>query len=133
MIDMTFQFRIHENGGVCCASTNDRGEQVPSEHPCPKCVEHFAAQGLSLDTHNYAPPDSYGPGLAQLRAAAAPLSTFEQRYRQSRQAEFDATRRTLDAYALLPRLTTAEVAAIATYAPPDAYKADLDKLREQRR
>ena len=136
-----FQFRIHEaTGGVCCAATNSRSEQIPSKHPCPKCVKHYASQGLrapegrfAVADGDYPPPDIYAKGLAALRAASTPpVTTFEQQYKAERLAALEATRRGLDAAGPPPCLTAAEEAARATYAPPNGYSIAIDKMKERR-
>jgi hypothetical protein len=81
----------------------------------------------------YLPPDPYAKDLAALRAAeATPESTFEEEWKKRRLSEFEAEARQRDAHIAThpspPRLTTAE---LKTYAPPDPWKADLEKLRER--
>jgi hypothetical protein len=77
------------------------------------------------------PPKPYEGGLNQLRAAAAPLSTFESGYREARLRDLEAMRTKLDAEEPTPHLTTAE--ELASYAPPDPYAAAIKALRERKR
>jgi len=81
-------------------------------------------------------PDPYAKDIAALRAASehrTPEQTFEAEYKVTRFAALAAEHERLDAHLAAhpspPRLTTAEV---KSYAPPDPYKADLDKLRSGR-
>lgn len=61
---MTFQPRIHENGGPCCTAELAL---------CDKCKAHFAWGGAPRAASlrpavDYTPPDPYEPQLARLRA-----------------------------------------------------------------
>ena len=80
----------------------------------------------------YAPPDSYASGLAALRAASASTASFEEQYTATRlaalNAEHDRMTAHLEAHRT-ERLRTAE--GQTTYPSPDAYGADLKKLREK--
>jgi len=83
--------------------------------------------------NNYAPPDPYAAGLAQLRAATAtPLSTFEDQYKASRlrelAAEYDRAAAHLEVNPS-PRLTAAEA---TEYAAPNPYEAGLKALRAKK-
>jgi hypothetical protein len=87
---------------------------------------------------SYAPPDGYREGLKALRAAEATahlspearLKASEDEYKRQRTEEFARTRAALDAAEPEPRLTAAE---LSDYAPPDPYKAGLDKMRREGR
>lgn len=140
---MTIQFRIHENGNICCASTNSAGDRIRSEHECAKCKQHFAAieRRESLKTqedileNNYAPPDSYGPAIAQLHTAEGRTAeqTFADEWAAKRRRELDAEHAEIDAHIAAtpaPRLTAAELAA---YTPPDPYAAGIKALKEKSR
>ena len=85
------------------------------------------------NAEGFAPPDIYAGPLAIMRAASLRSSTsFEDTWKAQRAAEFAAQRdrmaRHVDAHPSAPRLTTAEV---KSYAPPDAYAADLAKMRNR--
>jgi len=137
---MTFQPRIRaasetNPGAVCCAAYTKTGAPIPSPSQCPICDEHFRALEHSTDEHTddeprYPPPTPYD--FTQLRAAAAPPSTFEADYKAARLRDLEAMRKKLDAEAPTPRLTSAE--ELATYTPPDPYAAAIKALkdREQR-
>lgn len=129
-----FKPRIHENGGFCCCEYHaDTGAPMPSSTQCDKCKAHFAALGFrAAEEHegNYAPPNAYEPRLAQLRAAAAPLSTFESDYKAARLRDLQAMRDKLDAEEPQgPPLTTAE--ELARYAPADPYRDAIRVLKEK--
>jgi len=84
---------------------------------------------------DYAPPDPCTEPLKQLRAAAtaAPEQTFEDRWKADRLRAMNATRAVLDANPVsIPRLTAAERAELAAYAPPDGYGLALKALKEAR-
>lgn len=68
------ELRIHENGGICCSSINERGERVAPKHMCEKCRAHFNALRLRTQEGNmddFTPPNPYEKGIAELRAANA--------------------------------------------------------------
>lgn len=134
---MSIQLRINADGRVCCSSSNAAGQRGMPEHMCDACKAHFAALRISQETdmtEDYAPPDSYGPALAVLRAATATNeSTFEARWKAERLRELDAEGARLDARieaTPFPRLTASEA---EEFAPPDPYKAGLDKMRREGR
>lgn len=85
-------------------------------------------------TNPYTPPDAYGPGLAKMRAAnATPESRFEDEYKERRLAELEREHAASTArVAAVPRMTAAEEAELARYAPPDPYAAGLAALREKK-
>jgi hypothetical protein len=60
------------------------------DHLCDTCYSN--AQVEAADALRYAPTNSYERDLAQLRAAMAPLSDFEQRYRAERLQALEAER-----------------------------------------
>lgn len=141
---MSFTPRIHENGGPCCYATNDAGERIPTISQCEKCNKHFVAKTLRESVHtnqedrmeNYTPQDPYADGLKKLRAASATsASRFEDEYKAARLREFEAE------YARLATLRAAHAARLAatphadleSYAPPDPYRAGLDKMRSEKR
>jgi hypothetical protein len=102
----------------------------------------FTFEGERIITPRFAPPQNavttaedynnpYAADLAKLRAAAAtPLSTFEDQFKAARLHDVEKTRAALDAKEPQPRITAAE---LAEYAPPDPYKAGLDKMRSEGR
>jgi hypothetical protein len=124
---MAVQFRIHENGAVCCSSTNDAGERIAPKHPCDKCQHHFATIGLR----------------ASLKTQEKNLmendydSHFPERYKNMRLRALDIEYAEMDAEdaddaddaeaPLPPRLTAAELAECD---PPDPYTDGLRKLQE---
>jgi hypothetical protein len=137
---MSFQPRIHENGNFCCAAYNAAGEPIPSPSQCPKCDAYFAAleQGelrtaehTDDDAKHYPPQDPYARDLTTLRAAAAPLSTFEADYRAARLRDLQAMRMKLDAEQREPRHLAAE--ELARFAPPRPYDLAIAALRERER
>ena len=79
---MAFQFRTHENGGVCCSNPKNL---------CDKCKAHFGVRVAENIDDRYPSPDVYGPGLARLRAASStPESRFEEQYKAERLAALKA-------------------------------------------
>jgi hypothetical protein len=96
----------------------------------PATQDNINAAFRALDEATATPVNGYDAPLAALRAAGAPLSTFETNYRAARQREMDAMRESLDAEARAPHLTTAEELATAT--PPNPYEKGLAALRAQR-
>jgi hypothetical protein len=127
---MTIQFRTLDDGRVCCASFNERGERVAPRNPCDACAAHFA--GMHHDAKNgesnYPPPDIYSPAL---RAATADDEPFEVRWKRDRLREVEATRAALAATERPTYLATAE--DLKTYAAPDIYAEPLRKMREERK
>ena len=81
-----------------------------------------------------APPDPYAEPLQTLRAAAAtPLSTFESQWKASRLRDLEAEAAAVVAeVAAVPRMTAAEEAELASYAPPSPYAAGIKALRAKR-
>jgi hypothetical protein len=113
--------------------TGDRANQFLHD----RCHAQLRTLGPDLSTTDLlAAPDPYAEGLKQLRAAAAtPESTFEQRWKEDRLAALDAEYQRWNAHVRehpSPRLTDAEEAS-SSYAPPDPYKAGLDKMRSEGR
>ena len=90
-----------------------------------------------IATGEQQPPNPYDADLKKLRAAnAMPALTFEDQYKAARLCELDAEGARLAAHieaTPFPRLSAAEAADLATYAPPDSYKAGLDKMRSEGR
>jgi hypothetical protein len=134
---MKFTPRIHANGNVCCAAYNAAGEPIPSPSQCPICDEHFralahgelrTAEENTDDEPRYPPPTPYD--FTQLRAAAAPPSTFEADYKAARLRDLEAMRTKLDAEH--PRtLRTAE--ELAPYRAPDGYTEAIRALKDRER
>jgi len=129
--------RFAADGTPCCCAFDAAGNPIPMTNPrnaCDECQAHFAAQEERAATR-YPVPDSYEPELKQLRAASATAPSFEDGWKERRTAELAAQRERmsahLDALPLVPRLTAAEVHA--SYAPPDPYAKDLDKMRREGR
>jgi hypothetical protein len=88
---------------------------------------------LRLAAEAEAAPNPYAAGIAKLRAASATdLSRFEADYKRRRLDDVMAMRAALDAEEPQPRMTAAEEAALASYAPPDPYAAGLKALREKK-
>lgn len=83
-----------------------------------------------------APPDSYAPAVAAIRAAAAPVivESFADRYRRERLAQLDAEhdrQRRWNAANPLPRNLAADG---ATYRAPNGYEIALaQRLAEEKR
>jgi hypothetical protein len=133
------ELRIHENGGVCCSSTNSRGERTMPEHPCDKCKAHFASSGLrTLRTQegpmDYTPPDPYAEPLKLLRAATAPASSsFAARYAAERAREFEAERSAALRRPDRPTLRALTANDVKQYVPPDPYAAGLARMRGEGR
>ena len=74
-------------------------------------------------------PNPYERDIAALRGASATAATtFEENFKKMRQREFARARAAIDATPR-PRLTVAETADLAQYAPPDPYEKDLRALR----
>jgi hypothetical protein len=95
---------------------------------------NFAKPGNAVTTaEGFAPPDPYQREIAQLKAAeATDLSRFEDAYKRASLDDAMAMRAKLDC--VEPRrMTAAEEAELAQYAPPDPYKAGLDKMRSEGR
>ena len=90
------------------------------------------APTVEEETHmdNYALPDPYAAGIAQLKAASAtPLSTFEDEYKASRLAALAASSRRLEnhfAATPSPRLTAAD---LADYRALNSYAAGIKALQ----
>jgi hypothetical protein len=131
--------RIHENGGICCSSTNSRGERTMPEHPCDKCKEHFAKSGLrtlkarEIHMEDFTPPDPYDAPLQQLRAALALApDSFAARYASDRAREFEREQAGLRG-AERPALRTLTAEELKQYVPPDPYAAGIARMRGEGR
>jgi hypothetical protein len=133
---MSYTPRIDEHGRECCTRITEDGRKAYGIRTasgalavCDACREHHAA---TLRTNTYAPPDAYARPLAELRFAAAPLSTFERDYRAARRRDVMATRATLNESNESP-FATRTAAELSAYAPPDSYAAGLKALRTRER
>jgi hypothetical protein len=136
--------RRHENGNICCVQYDTDGEPlVPKvDARCDRCKAHFATLELraslktqeSIMDNDYTPPDPYAPHPAQLSAAqATPLSTFEDRWKAERTAEFEAEWQEADAFrAAQPAPERMSAEDVKQYSPPDPYAAALAAPKEQR-
>jgi hypothetical protein len=75
------------------------------------------------------PPNPYEEALKRLRAASVtPESSFADRYREARLAEFAAEWASPASAAPRPRLTS-----LAEFEPPDPYRLALEKMRSENR
>jgi hypothetical protein len=113
------------------------GHASPRERPFTfSGSKVLSPTGKAKTLESFAPPDAYQKGLEALRAAASRSTepNFEDGWKAERARELQAQRDRMTAHVAAhpapPRLTTAEV---NNYAPPDPYKADLDKMRSERR
>jgi hypothetical protein len=138
---MIVQLRTHENGGVCCSSTNDAGERIPPKHPCDKCKQHFAAIALreSLKTqegnmkNDYPLVDSYAADTAKWQEANATQEwRFEAQQKALRLRELDAERARYDAWrAEQPALRVLSADELKKYAAPDPYREGIEAWRRE--
>lgn len=95
---------------------------------------HFQEDTMKND---YAPIDSYAPGIARLRAATASADLgFAERYAAERRRALEAEHAARSVRAAQqperkprPRLTAAE---LRPFAAPNAYQIALDKMKESR-
>jgi hypothetical protein len=95
----------------------------------PNIADAFRVLDAQEDLHNYVPPDVYGPHLAKLRTAAAPLSTFESDFKTARLRDLEATRRALDGETPEPPMSAEE---LSKFSPPNPY-AGVKALQEKKK
>src|SRR5207253_1172551 len=144
--DMTVQFRTHENGNVCCSSTNSAGEPIAPEYPCDKCKAHFAALGAPLRFLERTPMtkvDLMNKAEARLRRdlpstmalerithisaerGTGTVVVFQNGKDVTRTFTFDLDGETL----VLTSVSGVTLTTAEDYAPPDAYAPGLQQLR----
>lgn len=109
-----------------------QGVHDPDCTGCPCCSERYAAMLLTAQARyaaGYAPPDSYAPALAKLRAAAAPVvvESFADRWKRERLAQLDAERERTGRWMAEHPLPRNLAADDAKYRSPNGYTIALAK------
>ena len=127
----TIQFRILEDGRICCSTHTPNGQQVAPLYPCDRCKAHFAAIGLRADIEHKKEsetmpsfaPDPYAPDRAV-------LMTAEQKHAAKLKAASFAAIEVAAAAASaenarLFRAMRQNDAGLANFAAPDGYSIAL--------